>query len=213
MLLSFGALDAFLPPERIGGPGSRLGARPEGRRVAATPPSPGHLALGSRNWAQCPPVTRSDWAGRPREEQPWPRPSLSRSGPAWGRDCSPRPLGLGSGPGCRASQGLFPPGRGRTLGAACRPLSRCAQVRPGAGLQCLMHFLAGLGPAPAVPGARIGPREAAARPPKAPSLRSRPVGSKLRRGGARLGAGPGWGAGPPGPGARGSASPAGSPFM
>lgn len=172
-MLPFGALGAFLPPQRLGGPGSRLGARPEERRLAATPPSPGHLALGSRNRAQCPPVTRSDWVGRPREEQARLRPSLSRSGPAWGRDGYPRRSGLGGGPGCRASQGLFPPGRGRTLGAARRPESRCAQVRPRAGPQCLVHIHAGRGPAPALPGAEDWP-ESGRRPPPEGALAALP---------------------------------------
>lgn len=64
------------PKQRLGGGESGRGARPEGRRFAATPPSSRHLALGPRNLALSPGVAlglgraRSAGAGRLR-------PSLS----------------------------------------------------------------------------------------------------------------------------------------
>lgn len=103
----------------------------------------------------------------------------------------PSAIRPGGGPGCRASQGLFPPARGRTLGAARQPESRCAQVRPGVGPQCLVHIHAGRGPASALPGVEDWP-ESGGRPPpipREPSLRSRPVGPEPWRGGARPGGG------------------------
>lgn len=208
MLLSFRALDAFLPPQRLGGPGSRLGARPEGRRVAVTPPSPGHLALGSRNWAQCPPVTRSDGAGRPREEQARPRPSLSRSGPARGEGRLPSAVKPGRRPRMPCVPGTI---SSRTRQDTGRGVPSSVQVRAGeaGGGPAVPHaFSRRLRPRPRGPRGRGLVRE---RPPPAPRGRPRctPAPSALSCGGAE----PGRRAGPLGPGARGSASPAGSPFM
>lgn len=87
--LSLGASGAFRPQQRLGGRVSRPGARSEERRLAATPPSRGHHFLGSRPLVPCPPVTRSEWAERSREEAASLRSSRSRFGPVKGRDGSP----------------------------------------------------------------------------------------------------------------------------
>lgn len=96
--------------------------------------------------------------------------------------------------GRRAFRELFPPGGGRTQGAAHWSATRYAQVRRRADRERLLHIHAGRRSRPCPPEPRIGLSAA-----PAPQVRPRPIGAGLR-GGA-------------GPGARGSAETAGSPFM
>lgn len=80
------------------------------------------------------------------------------------------------------------PGGGGTLGAACRPAARCAQVRSGAGRQCLVHIHTGRSPAPALPGAADWPGRGP-RPSRAHSLRPRLDGAGLQEAGPDSGGG------------------------
>lgn len=181
-----------------------LRAHPEGKRVAATPPSPRHLALGSRYLALCKPVTLSG-SGALRKSRPGYAPPSAAPGRVCGKDGSSVLSGLGGGPEpSRVPGTISSSGRRRDTG---RGVPLCVQVRAGeAGGGAAAPRAHSRGPSPRPCAARGRGLVRARCPPPEGSLAAPPPCRRWAAGGG-AGAGPErWGralrvprAGPPGP--------------
>lgn len=172
-----GRLPASAAPRRRG---FQAWGSSEGRLLAATPRSHATSLLSPESWP-CVRPSPSDWVERSQEEPAGLCPSLGSPEPSCGRDGSSLQSASEVALGPRAFRELFTsPGSGGTLGAARRPVARCAQVRPGAGRQRLVPVHAGRGPAPPLLWAADWP-ERGARAAPSPGRR----GARQGRGQAR----------------------------
>lgn len=153
----------------------------------ATPLSPSHLALGSRNLALCQ-TSPSDWAGRFQEEPARLCPSLGAAPDRVVGGTSPfMELGLEGGPEpLRVPGTIFLPGRRRDTG---RGVPSCGQVRAGevrGGPAVPRAYSHGSQPRPRAPGSR-GLARARSPPLEGALLAPPPRRRRASGGGARLG--------------------------